>query len=908
MLCRLFFVFILYIYLNPGFATNGVWNCELGNEGEWSCVGDESTKKSTDKKPIQAKPAQTKPVVDEPAIVNPVAIEPDDVDTIKTDIDPLKPELAEPELVKPKPLPYPVKVYKKTNPDKLKTPTAAAEKAGWTCDSNQQSETWDCKLVGADPKGKARMIEEEGYSTGFIAPTFNIEKEQVFKELRNKLKYDPWESCLASGRRLYQYAPVANIRNEAPMDVSADYTELYDKEVTSFFGNVLVSRADQQVTSDMASYDTVSQTMDAQGQVFYSEDGLAITSDSAHMNLGTDEARLRNALFMSSSAAIRGSAEVMYRDNRVLSRYKKAAFTTCPPGNEDWVLHADRLKMNKQTGQASVKSAWMEFKGLPVLYIPYITFPIDDRRLSGFLPITLGTNSETGFDVTVPYYWNIAPNYDLTVRPRFMTKRGAMIGGEFRYLTRMQSGSLGVEYLPFDILRQKPRYSGTFQNYMQFTENLQSMVDLNYVSDDQFFDELNNALGISNERHLKSQADLSYEIDGLSFLTRLEMYQTIDRDIARIDKPYQQFPQVSLNLDHSFEDFPVDLAMENEYVYFHRNDRVEGHRFNVKPSITVPIETPGAFVKPKFSLQHTEYSLENQMPGKEDSISRTLPIFSVDSGLFIESDAQIAGDDYLHTVEPRLFYLYIPKTGQQDIPDFDSSLYDVNFNSLFRENRFSSVDRVQDTNQITVAMTSRLIDTETGHENLNFSIGEIFYFKDREVTLTGTKKTNTYSDIVAELSSQLTDQLSISSGVHWNPGKQDFTRGQGLIKYRNKGEQIVNLGYRYRKDNLNGEADIIQTDTSFKWPLYDDWYGIGRWQYSLKFNSTKESFMGVEKESCCWRFRFIWRRFANTLNDNTEDEMDEGVFIQFELKGLTSFGDKVDEFLEESLNGYQRAE
>jgi len=697
-----------------------------------------------------------------------------------------------------------------------------------------------------------------------------------------------------------------------PMDVTADYSEIFDKEITSFFGNVEIIRADQKVLSDMASYDTVSETMDAQGHVFYSEDELSLYSDTALLNLGTDEARLRNTLFISPAAPIRGSADVVYRDSKDLSRYKEVAFTSCPPGNQDWVVHADRLKMNQQTGKASAKHAWLEFKGLPVFYTPYISFPLDDRRLSGFLTPSWGQRDDTGFDMTVPYYWNIAPNYDLTIKPRYMSKRGGMLGGEFRYLTKITEGTIAAEVLPYDSERKEARYAGTFKSKSRFTPRITANTDLNYVSDDDYLEELKSTLGVSYDSYVRSSADINYNRQGVDFSTRIQSFQTIDQNIADIDKPYQQLPQVTLNLNHSFEELPIDLDMENEYVYFYRNDssRPSGHRFNTRPSVEFPIETPGSFFKPKFSLQHTQYELSDQPAGSSESISRTLPIFSADSGLIFEKNLNFGDSKYLHTIEPRLFYLFIPKEDQDDIPDFDTALYDFSFNSLFRENRFSGSDKIQDANQVTVAMSTRLIDSESGQERIKLSLGEIFYFRDREVTLQGDPiETESLSNLVAELSGQLTDTISYSSGMQWNYDLGEFTRGQAEIRYRDRPNRLINLGYRYRKDDLTEDVSIHQVDSSIRWPIYDNWYGVARWQYSFRYSSTKESFLGLEKESCCWRFRVLWRRYTDSLNDDTSDvELEQGIFVQLELKGLSSFGDKLDEFLEENLKGYQRPE
>jgi len=515
--------------------------------------------------------------------------------------------------------------------------------------------------------------------------------------------------------------------------------------------------------------------------------------------------------------------------------------------------------------------------------------------------------------MTVPYYWNMAPNYDLTVWPRYMSKRGGMLGGEFRHLSKKTSSTLSLEYLPYDLLRKEERYAGSFKNKSQIFDNLSSNIDVNYVSDDAYFDDLNDTLGISNDRFLRSIASLNYNREGVAFSTKVEAYQKIDQDIADTAKPYQQLPQVNLNLEHSFDQWPIDIAIENEYINFYHADLVNGQRFNTKSSIAFPIETAGGFIKPRISLQHTEYSFTKQDNNDPDHVSRTLPIASIDGGLFFEKNFKFSDSSYLHTIEPRVFYLYIPEKDQTDIDIFDSSLYDFGFSSLFRENRFSSVDRVQDANQITLAMTTRLIDSDSGQERLNLSVGEIFYFQDRNVTLPGGKpETNSFSNVVAELSGQLSDNLYFNSGIQWNPDVNDITRGNIDVKYNDEANRIINLGYRYRNDNLSSDpfavASIIQTDSSFRWPLFDNWHAVGRWQYSLKFNSTKESFLGFEKESCCWRFRAIWRRYTETTTGNDTDEMEEAIFFQFELKGLTGFGEKVDEFLEQNLKGYRREE
>ena len=923
---RFIVICFLLLYANTSFANKPIWNCEKTAGKEWACQTSEETSSQAIKtqinetktataathqvaKPLNSPITTTKQITDTVTTQVPVA---NQVITksVKPIITPQRPRDEETAVVRlPKAVPF------RAAPISKQPPVTSAKSEGWTCtDANEDSDKWNCSLVGADPQGEVKAIKtRRSNSFSLFAPAFDFNQENIFEQLQSELAYNPWESCSGSthtstsATEQDKHFLKVKLADDVPMDVHADYSEVFDKDVTSFFGNVEIIRADQRIMSDNASYDTVSDTMDAQGHVYYREDEISLYSETALLNLGTNEARLRKALFI-SPAPFRGSADVVYRDSKFLSRYKNATVTSCPPNNQDWAIHAQRLKMNKQTGKASAKHAWLEFKGLPMFYTPYVSFPMDDRRLSGILPPTWGANDKNGLDLVIPYYWNIAPNYDLTLYPRYMSKRGGMLSGDFRYLTNVTKGSLGLEFLPYDTLKQIPRYSGTFKNQTQFSQNMYSDIDLNYVSDDEYFDDLNNALGISNSRHLRSHADLNFQSEKVAFNTRIETYQTTDKDITDKSKPYQKLPEVNLSLNHSFDNWPVDLQTENQYIHFYRNGRVSGHRFNIKPSISVPLETASGFLKPKVSLQHTRYYLTDQVAGQDDEIDRTLPIFSVDSGLFFERDLNLAGNRFIHTLEPRLFYLYIPETNQDDIPLFDSSEFDFSYNSLFRENRFSGTDRIQDANQITVAMSSRLIDAETGREHLNISLGEIFYFQDREVAISGASETSAYSNVIARLNSQFSRDMSFSSELQWSPEYSDFMRGQLYFQYKDPQQKIINLGYRYRKNNQQNLAEIIQTDASFRWPLYDQWFAVGRWQYSLRYNSTKESFIGLEKESCCWRFRVIYRRFANSVSDNRDSEMDEGIFVQLELKGLTSFGDKVDNFLERNLKGYQRAD
>jgi len=1004
MLRRLFLVFLPSLTASVSHAGQASWNCEQNKDTkEWVCIGEKKQATTTGNAtpPIKresikgGRPALTGPVEKTPSVkTQPVQvtapIKPESAKHVQPVItEPArvtKPVIPEPIESRQSAMPEPVRVtptvtakpvesiqpaksvsvqgnqslvtesVKNIQPtqsssqkpavDSSKLSNAEVSRPGWNCDAGKD-ESWNCQLIGADPKGKAEMVKIDKPMMSLLTPAFDHQQEQTFSALASQLKYDPWENCSVEPGTKRNFVPMADQRNVSPLDVKSNYAEIFDNEIGSYSGNVKMARADQQASSNTANYDSVSEILDLHGNVYYSEDELALSSEAATLNLASDQAKLRSVQFISPTTPLRGRAETVYRDSRTLSRYKGVAYTSCRPGNQDWIAHASELKMNKITGRGAAKNTWIEFKGAPVFYSPYLSFPIDNRRLSGFLAPVFGSTQNSGFNLSAPYYWNIAPNYDATLTPRYLSKRGALLAGNFRYLTEQSTGKVDMEIMPNDSETNTTRYLGSIKNFSQFTPHISSNVDLNYVSDKTYFAELGNALSFPNYSYLRSNANISYVDQGISLMSQVENYQAINETITDADLPYRKLPQINLNLDHAFKFMPLYTAMENEYIYFQHSDFIEndnsqsvnlkpsGQRINTKPSVSVPLQTAGSFFTPKVSLQHTQYFLSDGQPGTSDSIPRTLPIFSADSGLFLERNLEIASTSFLHTLEPRLFYLFVPYTYQQDIPVFDSAEYDFSFNSMFRENSFSGTDRIQNANQITTAITSRLVDSKTGRETLKLSVGEIFYFRDREVTLpfnplktpgisTAIDRlndlplyTDNFSNLVTELSSELTDHISVGTGLQWNPNSNDVERGHAVLHYRNEPDELINVGYLYRQNQVIPDRvdDIIQTDMSFRWPIYDNWYALGRWQYSLLYNTTQEGFFGLEKENCCWRFRIIGRHWINNINTNTgfvggtrivEGDSQNGIFFQIELKGLTGIGEKLDTFFEQNLYGYRK--
>jgi LPS-assembly protein len=965
MLRRLFLVILPALTVSVSFANEAAWNCEQNKETkEWLCIGDAITKTKAQEpaplpksveaiQPIITKPIEipqpiqaSKPVIAEP-IVEPAeeiqAVLPETTSTPpptaitepvqSTQVDKPNPVESDKIIITPHVDDEKPKFFASPNTDlnnKI-VPGSASNQPGWNCGANKADGTWNCQQIGPNRESRAQLATTEEPGMRLLDPPFDLEQEQSFNTLTSQLPYDPWQNCNAERGTKQDFLSQSDKRDVAPMDIKSNYAEVYDSEIRTFTGDVQMSRADQQSTSKSANYDSVSDVLDLNGNVFYHDEGVAMHSESAMLNLASDQAKLSDVQFISPTTPLRGKAQAYYRESKTLSNYKDVAYTSCRPGNQDWVIHASDLEMDKVSGQGTAKHTWLEFKGLPVFYSPMLSFPIDNRRKSGFLAPSFGSTKYSGFRVAAPYYWNIAPNYDATFTPRELSKRGPLFSTLFRHMNEQSQSKVGVEFMPYDSELKTTRYLGSIQNSTTITPNIHSNLDLNYVSDQTYFAELGNALSFANINYLKSSADISYVNKDVNFMTSMVNYQSINTTISDAALPYRTLPRVNLNLNHEFKSVvPLVTNMENEYVYFQQSSLVNGQRMHTRPSISTPLNNASSFFTPKLSLDYTQYALSNiTSSNASNSISRTLPVFSADSGLFFERDVNIANGAFTHTLEPRLFYLYIPTTNQSNIPVFDSAQYDFQYGAMFRENSFSGTDRIQNANQVTTALTSRLIDS-SGLERLNLNVGEIFYFQDRQESLPSEGvpaqvayfNQQSYSNVVTDLTSQLSKQISFVSGMQWNPVRNDFERLKAGLHYRTETNTLFNARYYNRKNPLIPyvspdivTTDIQETDLSARYPIYDNWSLMGRWQYSLLLKKSQDTFFGIEKENCCWRFRVALRRYINNISSTnsapnsviatTPGTPQNGIFFEFELKGITSLGDAMDEFLGRELYGYK---
>lgn len=827
-----------------------------------------------------------------------------------------------------------------------------ARASGWNCEPGMDSgpdRGWSCTLNGRDPRGFAHVVSEPGEETEHWAesPNMTREDEERFESLMGKLPVNPWvRSCAPKvGRKAppplmeYILTPEERLaRDKAPVDIHSDFFELLGDEVTNFKGSTEMIRADQHLWADYITRNLKTDAVNAHGNVFYQDKTMIMASDSGFMDGKAGRGVYRNTQFMLPSVPGRGTSRVTHIDSGTLSRYEMVSYTTCPTGNQDWVMHADHVKMNKESGTATARNAWFEFMDIPMFWAPYMEFPTDGRRVSGFLTPTMGSAPGGGGGAfSVPYYFNIAPNLDYTVEPRYLTKRGFQLRNEFRYLTDTSQGRVIGEIVPEDTQTHTTRGRFGLRDDSRFSEDVTAHVDANWVSDPNYLNQFGSLLSQVDYRNVASIAQVNYNSPYGLFNSTANFFQTIDPSTPKTAYPYFYLPK----LEHAVSDnlMGSGLIFSNQTqvadLQADSNQMTTGQRFLIRPKVSYPMENSFGFVKPsatfafnQYTLQNTEYWQQIQKTAKVDTqvgSSQTLavPILSLDSGTYFDNEISLGDKSMQQTIEPRLFYVYIPKSNQENIPLFDTQSYDFTYYQLFRENRYAGYDRVGDANDLTAAVTSRLIDQTTGVERVRATLGNLAYFSNRSVTTIGPAPdtySQSFSNIIGDLYTAITDDWSVYSAGQYNASLNRIQRGQVGIQYNNRQNQILNVAYRYRTNQnydtcapnqstssvfTNNDGCLNLTDVSMRLPILAGWYAIGRWEYSFLNNTTLESFVGFERETCCWKFALIGRRFLNTINSDGTATASNAFFVQLELKGLTSLNNDVDTFLQRSINGYR---
>lgn len=712
-----------------------------------------------------------------------------------------------------------------------------------------------------------------------------------------------WGVCTAATGTRPVVTPGARPSQGGPIEITADtaVAEL-TPEQAEFSGKVRMTQDDLSLQAEHLTLNRRSGEVNASGGFLLTQPDIRFAGHNAAYQLTTRAAQVEQASYRIPAIRARGDAERAAFLGNGISQFDGISYTTCAPGDSAWLLTADELELDQNEGFGTARHASLRFLGVPLLYAPTFTFPIDNRRRSGVLVPTVGYSGNTGVDVSVPYYLNLAENYDLTLTPRLMSKRGLLLGSEFRYLTESSRGTLAVDLLPDDQERttgSSTRGAVSLLSHTRFDARTTADLRVNYISDSDYLDDLGSSLAATSATHLERAGELRYYGDTWDLLGRVQYYQTIDDDILLADRPYSRLPQLLIDLEHPGGPAGLTYHLDGEYANFYRRDSVRGHRVDLAPAISLPFGESWWFLKPKVGARYTTYRLTDQTAGLDDSPSHLTGLFSLDSGLYYDRGINYFGSAATQTLEPRLYYLYVPSSDQDDHPLFDTAELDFNFDNLFRENRFNGADRIADANQVTLALTSRIYGEASGEELLRASLGQILYFEDRNVTLPDQAKgDDSSSAVVAELAAQLGGGWRSRAGVQWDPHDgSNGTIDQALaqISYRDDRRHVFNAAYRLR------DGVTRQTDLAFYWPVNERFSLIGRHNYSLQDNRLLEALAGVEYGKCCWRVRALLRKYT----DSNGDDHNLAFMLQLELNGLGRLGDDIDSTLERGVYGYR---
>lgn len=728
------------------------------------------------------------------------------------------------------------------------------------------------------------------------------------------------------------------------IQIEGDKLDLYLDRRMRAIGNAVISRGDQKFYGDQLEYDVQNDEMLANGNVKIDIDNGQITGPSLRMRLSESIGEMRDASiqfnknppnntivdpqqssilndqsvifsdpkrYLDNNAdysnmqtltrnfeGSRGDAKMVLFEGEDKKRLKGARLTTCEAGVDDWYIKAGELELDDYTQSGSAKNAYVEFKGVPLLYTPYMNFSFNNQRKSGLLAPTVGSTSRSGFEVFTPYYWNIRPDMDATLATRYLSKRGLQVSGEFRYLDESYSGISSLEYLNQDNLSNQNRYYANFSHRHQFTPNWSAGYNIEKVSDDQYFSEMSTRIISTSRVNLPQEGFVNYQDEVWNFNALAQKFQTLDE----LSFPYERLPQLTLTGNKEWQYANGELF--SQWTYFDRNSQAPvlptGSRFVAYPSVSVPFTSSYGFITPKLGLHTSSYQLNdnnfnvNGSVVSSNSLSRTLPIFSLDSGLFFDRESTFLDTPYIQTFEPRLFYVYIPHDDQSRFPVFDTALADLNMTTLFTENQFTGNDRVNNANQVSLAFTTRYIDSDTGIERVSATLGQRYFFDDQKVFLPGAARDNrTSSDMIGGFTARLSNQWKLDAFWQYDPDASRMARSNLLARYNPEPGKLLNMGYRYTQEFLE------QINVSGQWPMNNGWYGVGRFNYSLRDKSMIESLAGLEYDAGCWQARAVVQRVETATAD-----ANFGMFFQLELGGLASIGSNPLNLLRRDIPGY----
>jgi LPS-assembly protein len=679
---------------------------------------------------------------------------------------------------------------------------------------------------------------------------------------------------------------------DAPLFLMADRIESTGPTVVEASGNVEARQGGQNFFADWLRYDHGENAVEARGNVRLEQPSLSVSGDALKLDLDVYSGEFTKPVYQFTDRPGRGGAEHIDFIDENRYRLADATYTTCPVDDEDWYLKVRDLDLDKTRDVGVAHNASLHFLGVPILYTPWMDFSLSGARKTGVLAPTVGTTERSGLDLVVPYYLNLAPNYDATLYPRVLSKRGVQLGAEFRHLFPQFNGVNRLEYLADDREAERSRWSMALNNGLQVAPTVTAGMTFNRVSDDDYFRDLSNLISTTSLTHLNREVWLATLRPTWNAELRAQTFQTLqDSTAAPILEPYARLPHARFGMLQRFDD--LQLSLESEATRFAHPTLIEGTRVLAYPKLRLPFTNSYGFFTPQVGWHSTYYALDDGTIERE--LTRNLPIFSVDSGVTFERPLRFAGDDYEQTLEPRAFYVYAPYREQDAIPVFDTALLDFSYAQMFTENQFIGGDRVNDANQLTLAVTSRFTEAATGLERLQLTLGQRFYFTDQRVTLPGmAPRMSDATDLLAAVTGQISRAWRVDAAWQLDTETGTSIRHSFGTSYRPAPGRVLNFGYR------SIDQTTEQVDVSAQWPLASRWYGMFRYNYSLQDEKLIEGLAGLEYNAGCWAVRGLYQQLATK-----EDQDTTAFFLQLELTGMGRLGTNPLDVLKQSVPGYR---
>lgn len=661
--------------------------------------------------------------------------------------------------------------------------------------------------------------------------------------------------------------------------MTADQVDLQQEGLSKLLGSVKLRQGDKEISADQLDYDAAQKRVIINNESLFRSQDVVVDSQRAQFDLDDQTGIFSDNAFTLTARVARGNARELQVNADKTASMQEATYTSCAPGDDSWYLEASKIKLDYDAGLGSASNARLRFLGVPIFYSPWLQFPIDDRRRTGLLYPIVADTKKTGLDIRQPLYINLAENYDLTFTPRYMSKRGTQLDLAGRYLFEQSEGNLGYEFLDKDDVTGEKRDYVSFEHRGLLNQRMSMALHYANVSDPAYFEDLGGNVDLSSISFLDRSARLTYQSPAeYSIQALVQDYQKINSNITSLEEPYRRLPQVLVNAQTRNTYLYTRAGFTGEYSNFARADSVQGQRIDLDPYLRIERDTFAWFSKAQLDFHYTAYELTNTTAGQSNSPDRALPMFSTEYGLRFE---RMLADGTPQLLEPRLFYLYVPHESQSDLPVFDSGEPDFDFTQLFARNRFSGLDRISDANELTLALTGRQLDPDTGAVKASVAIGQLYRFEAPRVTLPSEAAPDKgATDFIGEFDYNLSQNWGTRLLAQWSPEQNEFSRTGIAVRYRDDHRRLFEAAYRYRRDQLE------QTDLVAMTPIYKAISAAGRWRYSISDGKTLDTYVGLRYDTCCWAIDVAARRYIS----DSRGTFNTGIYAQLELKGLGQIG------------------